>query len=201
MSLKKALEMLLGGKCYHMYEVFEHLETDVPVWHDAALGKPVDWDKLFEGYVAAVDWPAGAYWKEISAAYPDALILLSTRDSEKWWSSASETIFPAIQQVSSEDHRGWHDMIEAMMTNRFTSNLSDKDACIAAYEKHNEEARKAASTHRFLEWHPGDGWEPICEALGLPVPSEPFPHINSKEEFLERLRAREAERESEKAKA
>src|SRR5258707_13989282 len=93
MSLKKALEILLGGTCYHMYEVFEHLETDVPVWHDAALGKPVDWAKLFDGYVAAVDWPAGAYWKEISAAFPDALILLSTRDSEKCWNSANETIF------------------------------------------------------------------------------------------------------------
>src|SRR5689334_8523874 len=93
MSLKAALEKLLGGKCYHMYEVFEHLETDVPMWHAAALGKPVDWDKMFDGYVAAVDWPAGAYWKEISAKYPDALILLSTRDSEKWWDSANSTIF------------------------------------------------------------------------------------------------------------
>src|SRR2546425_219793 len=35
-SLKLALEELLGGPCYHMLEVFEHLEH-APVWHDAAI--------------------------------------------------------------------------------------------------------------------------------------------------------------------
>ena len=196
MSLKKALEVLLGGPCYHMHEVFQRLETDVPMWHDAALGKPVDWDKLFDGYVATVDWPSGAYWKEISAEYPDALILLSTRDSEKWWKSASETIFPAIQEVAAAEHNPWHEMIDAMMANRFVKDLTDKGACVAAYEKHNEEARRSAPANRFLEWQPGDGWEPLCKALNLPVPNEPFPHVNSKEEFLERLRARQAEREA-----
>ena len=199
MSLKAALEQLLGGKCYHMYEVFEHLETDVPIWHDAAIGKPVDWEKLFDGYVAAVDWPAGAYWKEISAAYPNALILLSSRDSEKWWASASETIFPSIQEVAAQEHTPWHEMIDAMMTSRFHHDLNDKDKCIAAFEKHNENARKNAPANRFIEWQPGDGWEPICNALGLPVPDEPFPHVNSKEEFLQRIRDRKAAREAEVA--
>src|SRR5438045_1899686 len=92
LSLKLALEKLLGGPCYHMAEVFEHM-GHVPIWHDAALGKPVDWDKLFDGYVATVDWPSGAFWKEIGAHYPESLIVLSSRDSEKWWKSAKDTIF------------------------------------------------------------------------------------------------------------
>ncbi len=196
MSLKAALEKLLGGKCYHMYEVFEHLETDVPVWHDAALGKPVDWAKLFDGYVAAVDWPAGAYWQEISAVYSDALILLSSRDAQKWWDSAHSTIFPSIQEVSADIHKPWHDMIDAMMEHRFVKDLNDKDACISAFNKHNEHVRKTAPAARFLEWQPGDGWEPICKALGVAVPDEPFPHVNSKEEFLERIRKRKEEREA-----
>lgn len=191
MSLKMGLEKLLGGPCYHMYEVFQHLDH-VPLWHDAALDKPVDWDKIFDGYVAAVDWPVGAFWKEISDFYPDSLIVLSSRDPEKWWTSAHETIFKSIGEVS-EDHSEWHAMIDAMMANRFTSNLEDKDACIAAFNRHNEEVRRLAPKDRFLEWQAGDGWAPLCSALGVPIPDEPFPHANTKEEFLERINARKAE--------
>jgi Sulfotransferase domain len=36
---------------------------------------------------------------------------------------------------------------------------------------------------RLVEWRPGDGWEPICTALRVAVPDEPFPHVNSTEEF------------------
>ena len=191
MSLKQGLETLLGGPCYHMYEVFQHLDH-VPMWHDAALDKPVDWDKLFAVYVAAVDWPVGAFWKEISQHYPDSIVVLSTRDPEKWWTSANETIFKSISQIS-EEHKDWHEMIDAMMANRFTPDLTDKDACIAAFNRHNEEVRRLAPKNRFLEWQAGDGWEPLCRALNLPIPDEPFPHVNTKDEFLERIRAREAE--------
>lgn len=175
-----------------MYEVFQHMDH-VPLWHDAALDKPVDWDKIFDGYVSGVDWPVGAYWKEISEAYPDSIILLSTRDPEKWWNSANETIFQSIGH-RDEEFAEWHAMIDAMMTNRFHHDLTDKDACIKAFNRHNEEVRKNAPKDRLVEWQPGDGWEPICNALGIPVPSEPFPHANSKEEFLERVKARQAEK-------
>lgn len=32
---------------------------------------------------------------------------------------------------------------------------------------------------RLLEWTVEDGWEPLCEFLGKPVPNEPFPHVNA----------------------
>jgi hypothetical protein len=31
---------------------------------------------------------------------------------------------------------------------------------------------------RLIDWRAGDGWEPICAALDLPVPQTPFPHEN-----------------------
>src|SRR5205823_14082556 len=73
-SLKAALEQLLGGPCYHMVEVFGRPDH-VPMWRDAALGQPVDWDALFEGYVATVDWPGASVWKQIADHYPDAVVL------------------------------------------------------------------------------------------------------------------------------
>jgi hypothetical protein len=180
MSLKLGLERLLGAPCYHMAEVFAHPEH-VPLWHAAARGDPVDWHALFAGYRAAVDWPVGSFWPEVSAAFPDALILLSTRSAESWWRSASQTIFPISQKAAGTP---WHAMWLELVKNRFTSRLDDRTAAIAAYERHNADVRARAPKRRLLEWTAQDGWDPLCRALGVAVPDEPFPHANSTEEFL-----------------
>ena len=72
LSLKLALERLLGGRCYHMAEVVAN-PGHVQTWAAAAKGEPVDWAGFFDDYVAAVDWPAASFWPEISAAFPDEL--------------------------------------------------------------------------------------------------------------------------------
>src|SRR5947209_16936272 len=96
-SLKLALEELLGGPCYHMFELIAHPQA-VPMWERAVRGEEVDWDELFEDYAATVDWPGCAFWREIVAANPDAPVLLSTRDSAQvWWRSFEQTIVPALQ--------------------------------------------------------------------------------------------------------
>src|SRR5690349_5235679 len=122
-SLKVALERLLGGPCYHMAEVFAHPEH-VASWHAAAGGRMPDWHALFAGYRATVDWPAASFWPELSAAFPDALVLLSVRDPESWWQSAHETIFPAVRAAPGE----WRAMIEALFEARFTGALEDRAA-------------------------------------------------------------------------
>lgn len=181
-SLKLALEQLLGAPCYHMSEVFKHPEH-VPLWHAAARGEMPDWHALFDGYGAAVDWPVGSFWPEISEAFPEALIVLTTRDTETWWDSAHATIFGAIQRVENDP---WREMVNEMFRSRFTLALEDKDACIAAYEDHVARARRDAPKARLLEWSPREGWQPLCDALGVPTPDAPFPHVNSREEFLAR---------------
>jgi hypothetical protein len=184
-SLKLALERLLGAPCYHMATVFESPQH-VPVWAAAANGDMPGWDQLFHGFSAAVDWPASAFWQELSEAYPDAPVLLSTRDSDAWWASASKTIFPTIEKVGGQ-MPAWRDMILAIMASRFVPDLKDKDACIAAYERHNALVRATIPPERLIDWQPGDGWEPVCSRLNLPIPYEPFPHANTREEFLSRL--------------
>jgi Sulfotransferase domain len=94
-SLKAALEQLLGGRCYHMVEVRARPD-DAAVWGRAYQGEFPDWADFFDGYVATVDWPAAPFWPELSQAFPDAPILLSVRDAESWWKSASSTIFVAL---------------------------------------------------------------------------------------------------------
>jgi hypothetical protein len=187
-SLKLALERLLQGPCYHMFELAAR-DQDLPVWQSAVRGEPVDWDALMRGYVASVDWPAAAFWRELLAANGDALVLLSTRDSaETWWESMQATIVPTLRQpVSSGEAQAARrrKFVIEMMERRFTAGWQDRDAATDAYERHNEQVRKAVAPGQLLEWQPGDGWEPICAALDLPVPPAPFPHENTTAAFRE----------------
>jgi hypothetical protein len=181
-SLKLALEQLIGEPCYHMIEVFGHPEH-IPMWRTAAEGTMPDWDALFAGYGAIVDWPGASFWREISDTYPDALILLSTRESpQAWWKSASRTIFAVLDTGMPND---FTEMWGAIARNRFTPNVDDADAAMAAYERHNADVRATADPARLVEWQPGDGWAPLCRALGVPVPDDDFPHVNTTDEFRE----------------
>lgn len=180
MSLKLALEKLLGAPCYHMAEVFAHPEH-VAVWHAAARGEAIDWHALFRGYAAAVDWPVASFFEETMRAFPDAIVLHSERDAAAWWESARDTIFTAIEGAPGE----WRAMIDELFARRFTTALDDRDAAIAAFERHDTRVRELVPPERLVRWRASDGWGPLCRALGLPEPAEPFPRVNSREEFRE----------------
>jgi hypothetical protein len=185
-SLKLALEMLLGRPCYHMSELFKR-EDDTAVWAAATRGEEVDWATFLAEFAATVDWPACAFWNEIAAATPEAVVLLSMRESpEAWWTSMERTIVQALQKPPTPDDEGWVErrrMVLAMIEKTFTPDWRERDAAIAAYVRHNDRVRDTIPAARLVEWRPGDGWEPICAALGLDVPAEPFPHTNTTAEF------------------
>ena len=184
-SLKVALEQLLGAPCHHMIEVFGQPDQ-VAGWTDAIEGRPVDWSALLERFGAIVDWPGGSFWPELSAAFPDALVLLSVRDPEAWYRSASNTIFLAFDHMPPE-LAPWLSEVKKLMHDRFCDDLDDPTAMMDAFERHNDAVRRGIPASRLLEWTPGDGWEPICDRLGLAVPAEPFPVTNTTAEFRELL--------------
>jgi hypothetical protein len=178
LSLKHALQDLLGGPCYHMDEV-QNRPGDPNVWGEAYAGRLPDWHAFFDGYVAAVDWPAAPFWHELSEAFPDAPILLSVRDVDAWWKSASRTIFIAVATYfapTAEDN-GWTRMGRGMME-CFSPEWFDEVAAKSAYLAYYDHVRATAPAGRLVEWTAGDGWEPICAALGVDVPDHPFPHVN-----------------------
>jgi Sulfotransferase domain len=183
-SLKQALELLLGGRCYHMIEVFGRPDM-AAAWQRAVEGETPDWDTFLGEYVATVDWPAAAFWRELSAANPDAIVLLSTRSADDWWKSASNTIFQAISrdQTPGTPVDTERQMIVSLLHQRFTANWDDEDAAKLAYLRHNDAVRAETPPDRLVEYHPGDGWGPLCAALDVPEPDEPFPHVNTTDEF------------------
>ena len=182
-SLKVALEQLLGAPCHHMVEILGD-PTQIPAWVDAIEGRPVDWSAMLARYGAIVDWPGGSFWPELSAAFPDALVLLSVRDPEAWYRSATNTIFLTFDNMPPE-LAPWMDSVRKLLHDRFSDRFDDPTAMMDAFVRHNDNVRANVPADRLLEWTPGDGWEPICERLGLPVPAEPFPVTNTTDEFRE----------------
>lgn len=184
-SLKVALEQLLGGRCHHMVEVFPSEEQKAG-WTGAIDGEPVDWSALLAGYEAIVDWPGGSFWPELTAAYPEALVLLSVRPPEDWYRSASNTIFVGIEQTA-DGGDPWMQAMVRLFRDRFSDRFDDPTAMMDAFVRHNDAVRAGVPADRLLEWTPGDGWEPICERLGVSVPGEPFPVTNTTEDFRSML--------------
>jgi hypothetical protein len=182
-SLKLALEHLLGAPCYHMREAFTQ-PGHVATWHEAVAGREPDWNALFEGYAATVDWPGAAFWRSLSETFPDALVLLSVRTTAaEWFRSADSTINRLLQQRPDSGTEELHAMARDLLRTTFTPIPFDQPRAEAAYERHNAEVRAAISPDRLLEWRVSDGWDPLCARLGLPVPGHPFPHANTAEEF------------------
>ena len=202
-SLKLALEQLGFGKCYHMIELFIHPE-DLVYFEKAERGEAVDWDKLFEGYNSAVDYPVARYYKELIAKYPNAKIIHTVRDPESWYQSATETIFwaskPSIGRMLSLmvklpfsatlrkrfpilKHNG------RMVDQIFGKDLHNKQEIIKKYNEINAETLNFIPKDRSLVYDIKTGWEPLCSFLNVPVPATPFPKSNVRDEFKVRVAA------------
>lgn len=194
-SLKAALEELGFDPCYHMTEVFAHPEH-VDFWVSAWRGGPVDWDGVLGGYEAAVDWPACAFYEELMRRYPDAKVLLSVRDPERWYESTRTTIYELSMLVDrSPISRAIFALISFFVFGGLASNRSDvveeivwrgtfdgrfedRDHAIAVFERHNEEVKRRVPPERLLVYEVSEGWGPLCTFLDVPEPEGPFPRLN-----------------------
>jgi hypothetical protein len=187
-SLKIALERLLGGRCYHMLELIER-PGDTLYWERAAAGELAGWEWLRRDYVATVDFPAAMFWRELLVDSPQAVVLLSTRESAQvWWDSFRRTILQSMGDEVPADRPDWarRRAMNLSVLARLTPAWRRKADVIDAYERHNEEVRRTVPPDRLIDWLPGDGWGPICALLGVAVPADPFPHENTTADFRSR---------------
>ena len=66
----------------------------------------------------------------------------------------------------------------------FQGNFKDKDWTRQMYEDRIETIKNTVPSDRLIVWELGrDGWAPLCEALGVPVPDKPFPRLHDTNEF------------------
>ena len=135
---------------------------------------------------ATVDWPAAAFWRELSLASPDAVVVLSVpRERGVVEECLGDNLCRPGRGAPPDDEGAREElaMIGAVIEKRFTPDWRDREGAIAAYEAHNARVRAEVPEGRLVEWRPGDGWAPLCAALGMEEPSEPFPHLNTSSEF------------------
>ena len=201
MSLKVALEDLGFGPCYHMTEVFAHPEH-VEVWRAASQGEPIDWELIFGGYRATVDWPACTFYAELMEKYPDAKVILTVRDPQRWYESAYNTIYTMTRAASSpilflaglvlpraKGVKRTRPMIEEIVWEMdFDGRFEDRDSAIATFERHNEQVKERVPPEKLLVYDVKEGWGPLCEFLGVEAPDKPFPHLNDGEIFRGRIK-------------
>jgi len=180
-SLMEALNQL-GFRTHHMHEVFQHPEHS-DLFLAAARGNP-DWDAIYDGYDATVDWPGAAFWREISLQYPDAKVLLTTRDAQEWYESYTATI---RQPIVSGELGTWSDMVREVIVERdFAGEPNDRDHLVAAFEQHNDDVIATIPPDRLLVYQVTQGWEPLCAFLDVAVPDAPFPHSNDRASWAAR---------------
>ena len=215
LSLRAALERLGVAPCDHMEETLAHPER-VPLWQDAAArrrdGEPIDWRPLLEGYRAAVDWPAAAFWRELSAAHPQARVILTVRDPDRWYASMAATLFPLHRRI---EHSTWARMLldltglanpalsngyqlthDLVWQTTFQGRFAERAHALRVFREHERTVQAAIPPDRLLVFDVAQGWEPLCAFLGKPVPhGEPFPHVNDTPSFQRRARS-EALRQS-----
>ncbi len=202
MSVYTALKKL-GFPCYHMIEVLnaEANPSHLDFWRNVARTPPGaahDWEQVFSGYTAAVDNPACCVWRELMAAYPGARVLLTVhpRGAEAWYESTIDTIYFTetmwqfkVLELTTRWGRKFGDMSRRLIWQRsHGGTMNDRERAIAHYQRHIETVKDAVPPERLLVYSVAEGWEPLCEFLGVPVPDEPFPNVNDRPAIKKTIR-------------
>lgn len=201
-STRTALN-LLGFPCYHMFEVLENSDNPdhLDFWLEVARSEPGvqhDWQQVFSKYRATVDNPGACVWRELLEANPEAKVLLTLhpKGADAWYRSTINTIYAIRSRWQLRLLRRFIPRLRKMgeMTDRLIwerfheSTMDDPAKAKARYEAHRREVETAVPADRLLVFRASDGWEPLCEFLGVPVPDEPFPRTNDSAAFQRRLR-------------
>lgn len=186
-SLKIALEHLGFGPCHHMFEVRDNPRL-LSHWEAAARGEKVDWDEVFQGYRSQVDWPGARYWRDLVQHFPDAKVILTVRDPDAWFDSVQATIVPFLaargmhpsSHVNAIAEMGYQTVAAQIFDNR----ISDRPYATRIFREHIAQVQSEIPADRLLIIDLCEGWQPLCDFLGVQVPDIPFPRTNSSKEFV-----------------
>lgn len=152
-----------------------------------------DWDRLIGQFRVSTDF--GAFFTEqLLAAYPEARVIHVQRPVDKWVVSFRDSLLDNL----CFGVRGFilctlgplaglpTGIISKDLLQGFLSAKS-RDESIkrlpVVHREHSEMVRRTVPAGQILEYKLSDGWEPLCEFFNVPVPDEPFPHINEGKDF------------------
>ena len=201
MSLKKALEILGFGPCYHMTEVIDH--NHCSSW-SKYVENPRDRQLLHsilgaKGYGSTCDFPSSMFWKEQLDLYPNAKVVLTARDPEKWYKSCCDTIFQIMPSHPNTSlgikiamklgfpAKGMGSMLDKLFHDYFMHREWSEAAVLKTYKEHNDNVLRSCPKDKLLVFEVSQGWAPLCEFLDVTTPDIPFPHVNETAGFQKML--------------
>jgi len=189
----------LGLKCYHMIETAQWTnksERHLLCWLEALQYKvngigapygPEDFDKILQRYSAVTDMPCVNFAKELLIAFPNVKVVLTQREPTSWMKSMEASIYtilswriwPFLCWLDPTSMGAFHDTLQLGVQD-WTSPApwNDRPALEAYMPKHVEYIRSIVPKENLLEFHPRDGWEPLCKFIGKEVPEGAFPYVN-----------------------
>jgi hypothetical protein len=188
----------LGFPCYHMIEVLKNEEnkSHLEFWRDVANSEPGtrhNWEQVFSKYTAALDNPACCVWRELLSAYPEAKVVLTLhpKGAEAWYDSTMDTIYFTekmwqfkVLEFTTPFGRKFGDMCRKLIWQRsHKGTMNDRDKAIAHYNRHIEEVTATVPPDQLLVFSADQGWGPLCDFLGVPVPESKFPNVNDRIEI------------------
>ena len=188
LSLKAALEALGYSPCWHIEDMMGGGAGEggqLSQWRRLARGGSVDWKALLADYRATTDFPACLYYREQIHAFPDAKVILTIREPRAWADSivALRGHFEQLaKQPRMQAGAGliWHETTQALVWDRL-GDAKDIDFLVDVFEGHVEAVKRDVSADRLLVFEVRQGWQPLCNFLGAPVPETPFPRLNERE--------------------
>ncbi|PGH16543.1 hypothetical protein AJ79_01649 [Helicocarpus griseus UAMH5409] len=200
---------ILGLSTYHGFDYAarpgDQIEWDRAI--DAKFygkGKPYereDFDRILGEFAVISDVPAIAFSEELVRMFPEAKVVLVSRDINKWHASFCTNVV--------DKSYTWMTLILRNVFDRFLAarpattffkllyamfNATDREGveqnAQETYRRHYENVRKLVPPERLLEYKLGSGWAPLCEFLGkeVPPPDVEFPWLNESEEFVKWMR-------------
>ena len=201
-TLKTCLETLGHSKVYHMKELLVNPER-LHHWKTLDETGDTDWDALYNGYDATVDFPGYPWYKEHMKRFPEAKVILTVRDFESWHKSVDKTVFRAGPQTPGEKIKMMGKLLmssrarkvvkcikffkKIFFAEELKGKFEDKVFAKKVWDDHIAEVKSFVPADKLLVYDVRDGWGPLCKFLGVEEPAEPLPHLNKKENFKEML--------------
>jgi len=188
-TLHRALE-ILGLKSIHF---------DTNRLNDILAGVTPNPDfRRYDDIDAVTDIPSAYFFSELLEAYPESKAILTIRDINTWWKSISyhsnirtpiskkgfrcyASRVLGLKQQLEMDREEKYDMFRILMRNYvYGSIVASEFLYKKKYVEHNNHVIATVPAKRLLiiDITAGDGWDKICPFLGMPMPSEIFPHEN-----------------------
>ena len=197
-TLKNVLEILGYTKTYHFKDLIGDPDR-LTYWKELEHHGSTNFENLFDGFSATVDFPGYSYYKILLDKYPDAKIILTTRPFEDWYISSLNTIWKAGPQTLvaklvlltkmifnsklKKTFKCIKFMRQTHLNKKFDGNFASKSHAEKVYNDHIKEVSAYVPKERLLVYEVSQGWEPLCNFLDLDIPEIPFPHLNKKENF------------------